>query len=163
MGKNTRGVKELSKEQGIKLENRELRKEIQALENENNRLKAEIRQSRRQHAGTRKKFARMDLDRHQYVQDIVSEHLADEQESIDSVSLLEKMKNKWKCHSGGCSGHLEIIIYSKMGNPHYFRQCNACDNRTTSQPHHENVEGVLKPLPEEPEKLKFQKKSFKTK
>lgn len=132
MGKSKRGDKERSREQELKYENSKLRREVSNL---------------------RKQLARLDLDRHSYIKDIVDEHLADEQESIDSTHLLEKMKAKWRCHEGGCEGHLEIIVYSKMGQPWYYRQCSDCSNRTDAKPHHAGVEGIPKTIPIEPIKM----------
>jgi len=157
MGKNTRGVKEYSKDQELKHENRELRKQIRELEIENRQLK-------RRYAGTRKEFARMDLDRHTYVKDIIEEHLAEEQDSIDSTKLLEKMVSKWRCHSPGCSGHLEVVMFSTYGDQtRYYRQCNECANRTKGKPWHQGVEGPVKIIPAEPTKLGAvsKKKSYK--
>lgn len=144
--KTTRGIKEHSKEQELKHENRQLRKENERLERENKQL-------RRSYAGTRKQFARMDLDRHSYVKDIIDEHLKDEAESIDSGKLLLEMKSKWRCHESSCSGHLEIVVYSKMGVPFYFRQCSECKNRTKGKTWHPGVEGPVKPIPDAPIKL----------
>jgi predicted RNase H-like nuclease (RuvC/YqgF family) len=158
MGKSTRGIKEFSKEQETKHENRELRKQIRELEIENRNL-------RRRFAGTRKEFARMDLDRHAYVKDIIEEHLADDQESMDSTQLLEKMISKWRCHEPGCSGHLEVVKFSTYGDQtRYYRQCNECSNRTKGKPWHQGVEGPIKPPTPEPTKLgasQKPKKSFK--
>ena len=156
MGKANRGVKEFSKEQELKHENRELRKE-------NDRLGRENRQLRRQYAGSRKQYAKMDLDRHSYVRDIIEEHLSEEKEDIVTTQdMLESMKNEWKCEK--CNvGYLEILVYSKLGNPHYFRQCSNCVHRTKSQEYHDNVKGIVKE-PTVPEKPDVKKKlSFKLK
>jgi hypothetical protein len=153
LGKTRRGHKERSKEQELKFEGKELRNVIRDLEGQVRELTKENTRLRRQAAGSRKELARMDLDRHAYVREIIEEHLADEQESIDSTKLLEKMKAKWRCHEPSCSGHLEIVIYSKMGVPWYFRQCSECPNRTKAKPHHPGVEGPLKPIPAGPVKL----------
>lgn len=147
MRKSTRGIKEYSKDQGLKHENRELRKQITELEIENRQLK-------RRYAGTRKEFARMDLDRHSYVKDIIEEHLTEEQNSIDSTKLLEKMISKWRCRETGCPGHLEIVKFSTHGDQtRYYRQCNECENRTKGKPWHQGVEGPVKIIPIEPIKL----------
>lgn len=149
MRKNTRGHKEYTKEQSLKHEGKELRSHIKELEAQVREQGKEITRLRRQSAGSRKQLARMDLDRHAYVTEIVQEHLVDEQESIDSTVLLEKMKSKWSCHK--CQGgQLEIILYSKMGQPWYFRQCSGCSNRTESKPHHPGVEGIKKEVEDEP-------------
>lgn len=139
MGKSRRGQKERSREQELKYENSKLRRDVSSL---------------------RKQLARIDLDRHSYVRDIVEEHLAGEEQSIDSTHLLEKMKARWKCHE--ChEGHMEIFVYSKIGQPWYYRQCSNCPNRTKSQPHHKNVEGIKKEIPQEPEKPGFSSRNKK--
>lgn len=80
---------------------------------------------------------------------------------MDSSALLARMKAKWHCKD--CNqGHLEIVLYTKMGDPWYFRQCSECPNRTKAQPHHPNVEGIRKEIPSEaPVKLGKQSKSYK--
>lgn len=140
MGKSRRGDKERSREQELKYENNKLRREVSSL---------------------RKQLARVDLDRYSQVRDIVQEHLTSEEESIDSARLLEKMKAKWRCNEGSCSGHLEIVIYAKMGHTWYFRQCSECPNRTAAKPHHPGVEGIKKEIPLEPDKIVAKKKSYK--
>lgn len=156
MSKNTRGHKEYTKEQSLKHEGKELRNYIKELEAQVREQGKEIMRLRRQSAGSRKQLARMDLDRHAYVAEIVQEHLADEQDSIDSTTLLEKMKSKWRCHS--CAdGQLEIVLYSKIGVLWYFRQCSGCTNRTKSKQHHPGVEGIRKEIPLEPVKMNAKK------
>lgn len=133
MSKGRRGDKERSREQELKFENRKLRREVSSL---------------------RKQLARLDLDRYSQVRDIVQEHYADEEVELNTQDMLESLKNTWKCHE--CSdGHLEINIYSKLGEPWYFRQCNNCTNRTKSQPHTPNVKGPVRPAEQ---KLSFKKR-----
>lgn len=160
MSKNTRGIKELSKTQELKHEGKELRSNIRDLEAQVRELTKENTRLRRQAAGSRKELARMDLDRHSYVRDIIKEHLADEHEVMDSSALLARMKSKWLCKE--ChEGHLEIILYSKMGDLWYYRQCSGCANRTKAQPHHPGVEGIRKEIPTEPVKMGKSAKSYK--
>lgn len=145
LGKARRGEKELTKAQELKHENRELRNEVHRLEKEN-------RQLRRQFAGSRKQFAKMDLDRHSWVKDIVQEHLAQEDNLNDTPQqVIESLKNKWKCHE--CHmGHLEINLFTKAGETWYYRHCSNCDNRTNSQVYTPKVEGIIKEAPLPPMK-----------
>lgn len=160
MGKSRRGSKELSKEQELKYEGKELRNHIRDLEGIIRELEKDNRNLRRQMAGSRKELAKIDLDRYSYVREIVEEHLSLEEESMDSTRLLEKMKAKWKCLE--ChSGHLEIILYTKMGQTWYWRQCSECENRTKSQPHHPGVEGIPKESQIEMEKPKQNQRNRK--
>ena len=123
MGRSRRGDKERSKEQILKYENQKLRRQISSL---------------------RKQLARVDLDRYSQVRDIVEEHYANEEVEINTQDMLESLKDVWKCRE--CpDGYLEIIIYSKMGNPYYFRQCSNCSHRTKSQLHTPSVRGLIKP------------------
>lgn len=140
MGKNRRGDKERSREQELKYENSKLRREVSSL---------------------RKQLARIDLDRYSHVREMVEEHMALEEEDIDQTRLLQKMRAKWACKESSCSGHLEIVVYAKMGMPWYYRQCSACDNRTKAKPHHPGVEGIQKEIPSEPIKPLPEKKSYK--
>lgn len=142
MGKTTRGHKEYSKEQELKHENRNLRNKVRELESEN-------RQLRRQVSGSRKEIARLDLDRHSYVSEIVQEHLANEEAEQSAQDLLHAMKNTWKCHECG-NGHLEIHLYTRQDGTFYYRHCNNCENRTKSQKYDPaSVSGIMhepKPL-----------------
>lgn len=138
MGKTTRGQKEYSKEQELKHENRELRNYIRQLEND-------VRQLTRQTARTRKQFARMDLDRHAYVQEIVQEHYANEEVEQNTQDMLSSLKNKWQCRECGV-GHLEINLYTRADGTFYYRHCNNCSNRTKSQRYDaHSVTGIMKP------------------
>lgn len=128
MGKSRRGDKERSREQELKYENHKLRRQVSSL---------------------RKQLARIDLDRHSYVKDIVDEHLADQEEITTTEEMLKSMKNEWKCRECG-DGHLEIVLYGKMDETWYFRKCNGCPHRTKSQVYTPNVKGIIKetPLPD---------------
>lgn len=129
MGKTRRGDKERSNEQRLKYENNKLKREVSSL---------------------RKQLARLDLDRHSYVNDIVQEHLANESEEFSTQDMLDSMKNTWKCRI--CNeGHLEINLYGKMGDTWYYRKCSNCDHRTKSQIYTPSVKGIIKE-PTEPDK-----------
>lgn len=123
MSRSTRGGKEYTRLQEVMHENKKLRKEISSL---------------------RKQLARLDLDRHDYVKTIVDEHFASEEREESTTKMLERLKNAWKCHNCG-DGFLEIHLYSKMGEPWYFRQCSCCPNRTKSQRYDpDKVDGPIK-------------------
>lgn len=139
MGKARRGDKERSKEQELKYENREFRRRERDKDHE-------IKQLRREVGSLRKQLARIDLDRYAQVRDIVEEHYANEEVEQNTQDMMASLKSVWKCHE--CAdGHLEINIFSKMGEPWYFRHCNNCDNRTKSQVYTPNVKGIVKTAP----------------
>ena len=92
MGKNIRGEKEYSRFQEVVHENKKLKKEISNL---------------------RKQLARLDLDRHSYVRDIVEEHLAQEDAQETTVQMLQRLQQEWLCEKCGI-GFLEINLYSKV-------------------------------------------------
>jgi hypothetical protein len=123
LSKNTRGSKEFSR--------------LQESLHENKRLKREI-------ASLRKQLARLDLDRHSYVKDIVDEHYATEEQQETTEKMLKRMKEEWKCNS--CPvGYLEINLYTRVGETMYFRKCNSCPNRTPSKKYEpDKVEGPIK-------------------
>lgn len=122
MGKSRRGDKERSREQELKFENQRLRRTVSSL---------------------RKQLARIDLDRYSHVRDMVEEHLADQEVIVTTEDMLKSMKNEWKCHECG-DGYLEITLYGKMGQTWYFRKCNSCPHRTTSQAYSPSVRGIIK-------------------
>lgn len=123
MGKTRRGHKEFSKEQELKYENQKLRKQISAL---------------------RKQLARLDLDRHSYVRDIVEEHLALEDQETTAKDMLDSMKNEWRCNSCG-TGYLEIHLYTRQDGTFYYRLCNNCPHRTVGKRYDPNsVRGIMR-------------------
>lgn len=152
MGKTTRGQKEYSKEQNLKYENKELRNRIRELEHE-------VRMLTRQTARSRKHFARMDLDRHSYVQDIIQEHFAGEEVEQNTQDMLASLKNKWQCRECG-AGQLEIYLYTRMDGTFYYRLCNNCPHRTKSQKYDpDKVTGIMRQTNAEAvEKRSFKKK-----
>jgi hypothetical protein len=125
LSKNSRGQKEYSRLQEALHENKKLKREISSL---------------------RKQLARLDLDRHDYVKDIIEEHLHEE----TPAKVLEAMKEEWKCKK--CNiGYLEIVLYTKVGDPWYFRKCNFCPHRTTSKQYFpDKVEGIVKGMKSNP-------------
>lgn len=122
MGKSRRGTKEFTREQ--------------RLVNENKRLKREL-------ANARKQLARIDLDRYDTIREMVEEHRDTKEQPEFGAEFLENLKKTWLCND--CrQGYLEIIVYSKLGNPWYYRQCNHCPNRTKAQKHSPDVKGIIK-------------------
>lgn len=123
MSRSTRGDKEYTR--------------LQEALHENGKLK-------RENASLRKQLARLDLDRHSYVKDIVDEHLANEERGETTLEMVERLKEEWRCHE--CkTGFLEVIPFSKAGKTWYIRQCNNCTHRTQSKPYDpQNVKGPLK-------------------
>lgn len=136
MGKSRRGHKELSKEQELKYENKEFRRRERDKDNQILQLKREV-------SSLRKQLARLDLDRHSYVKETLEEYYAHEEEVVDNKRLINDLKKEWACKKCGV-GYLEIILYNKIGETWYFRQCNQCVNRTKSQVYSPAVQGVMK-------------------
>lgn len=137
MGKNTRANKERSRLQELKYENEKLRNEIRKLENEN-------RQLTRQNSKARREIARMDLDKHAYVQEIIQERMGDNKVEQSAQDMVKSMKEEWRCHQ--CNeGHLEISLYTRRDGTHYHRVCNNCPNRTKMQKYDpETVKGIMR-------------------
>lgn len=122
MGKSRRTAKEFTREQALSNENKKLKRELSIL---------------------RKKIARLDLDQYTMVRDVVESHEM-EDKSKHTENLLESLKETWKCRE--CTaGYLEIVIFTKLGEPWYFRSCNLCRNRTHSQRYDSTkVKGIVK-------------------
>jgi hypothetical protein len=106
------------------------------------RLLKENQALKRQLSALRKQIARIDLDRYDSVKDIIEQHYQDEKHE-KGQEILENLKQIWKCRE--CEeGYLEIKVYSKIGQAHYYRQCNECANRTDSQRYDpKTVKGIL--------------------
>lgn len=121
MGRSNRGDKEYSRLQQALYENGKLKREISSL---------------------RKQLARLDLDRHSYVKDLVEKSYELEEE-LEGKKVLKKLEKQWTCHE--CArGILEIHIYTKPEGPWYYRRCSNCAHRTKSQPYVQAVSGILK-------------------
>lgn len=136
MGKSRRGHKELSKEQELKYENKEFRRRERDKDNQILQLKREV-------SSLRKQLARIDLDRYSYIKDSLEEHYAQEEEVVDNERLLADLKKSWLCKECG-AGYLEVILYNKIGETWYYRQCNSCVHRTKSQRYSADVKGIIK-------------------
>jgi hypothetical protein len=122
LGKNTRGEKEYTRLQEVIHENKKLKREV---------------------AHLRRQLARLDLDRLSYVHEVVQEHYADEEIEKNSTKMLANLKKTWLCKECGI-GFLEIVLYNKIGEVWYFRQCSNCDHRTKSQKYTPTVQGIVK-------------------
>lgn len=126
MGKNTRGQKEFSKERKLAYENSRLKRQVSSL---------------------RKQLARLDLDRHGYVKEIIEEHYQLE-EAQEGQDILEKVQKEWECHE--CrQGFLEICVYNKPDGTWYYRKCSNCVHRTASQKYSPTVKGIRKAVDSE--------------
>lgn len=124
MGKSTRtGSKEYTRLQEVLHENSKLKREISSL---------------------RKQLARLDLDRHSYVKDIMDEHYAREDQEESAEKMLKRLKEEWRCKN--CQdGYLEVNIYMKAGDAWYYRKCNCCENRTKGRRYSpDKVQGPIK-------------------
>jgi hypothetical protein len=123
LGKSIRGDKEYSRLQEALYENKRLKREI---------------------ASIRKQLARLDLDRHDYVKNIIDEHYAREDQEETAEKMLRRLKEEWRCKN--CQdGYLEINLYMRAGETYYFRKCNTCENRTKGQKYSpDRVQGPIK-------------------
>lgn len=125
MSKNTRGGKEYSRLQETLHENKKMKREIASL---------------------RKQLAKLDLDKHGYVEDALEEHYEAAESNRDTGKALQRLKDAWKCKT--CNiGYLEINLYTRVGETWYFRKCNSCPHRTASQQYFQDkVEGPIKTM-----------------
>jgi HPt (histidine-containing phosphotransfer) domain-containing protein len=110
--------------------------QLQLIKKENEKLKRQILQLRKQ-------LARTDLDKYSNLKDTIEKH-CQEDKAQEGQELLERLKQEWKCRD--CeNGYLEIILYNKLNNTWYFRKCNECSNRTAAQKYTSDVKGIVKP------------------
>lgn len=128
MGKATRGIKEFTREQRLSKENKQLKQELRHL---------------------RKQIARLDASQFETMKQMCNDYEDSErfQESIGEISSnIEEMRKQWACDL--CKvGFLEITLYSKLGETHYFRSCNGsgCNNRTKGQRYDKtSVKGIIR-------------------
>lgn len=124
MGKTRRGGREFSREQKLVNENKRLKREIQTF---------------------RKQLARLDLDRHETVREMIEENAIQNPEQ-SGQEWLDSLKKTWSCRE--CEdGYLQIFLFSKVGTMHYYRVCSnapSCKNRTKSQKYDPSVRGIIK-------------------
>lgn len=125
MGKTRRGSKEITREQKLIKENRQLKRELSHL---------------------RKQISRLDLEGLEAAKSMVFEQEEKDRfnENVgDAASSSEQLKKIWKCNK--CDiGYLEITLYSKCGLTNYYRKCNNCDHRTKGKRYDETVRGIIK-------------------
>lgn len=107
--------------------------QIQRLQKENEKLKRRI-------SALQKQLARIDLDSHNNVKELVDKF---EQEDYkeEKHSTQKALEEKWKCHK--CDeGVLKLILIQRKDKLVYFRKCDSCDNRTKTQEYTEKVDGI---------------------
>jgi len=125
VGKTKRSDREFTKEQQLIHENRLLKRQVSAL---------------------RKELARVDLDRFDNLKETIERNYQ-EDNAQQGQDILEHLKQEWKCRDCA-NGYMEIFIYSKVGNPWYYRVCSTapqCKNRTISQKYDpKQVKGIIK-------------------
>jgi hypothetical protein len=92
----------------------------------------------------RKKVARNDLNRYENVKEAVEDH--ERNSGLPTTQdLLDSLKREWACKNEGCGGYLEVTLFNKINTVYYYRKCNSCTNRTTSQKYDPNsVKGILR-------------------
>lgn len=125
MGKARRGSKEVSREQKLIQENRILKRELSHI---------------------RKQIARLDGDRVETLRQMCADQEETKRfEEINPPVNLDNLKKDWACKQSECLGFLEIVLYSKINQTYYYRQCNSCLNRTKGKRYDsKSVKGILK-------------------
>lgn len=122
MGKARRSDKEYSREQKLAHENQALKRHVSSL---------------------RKQLARLDLDRYSQLKETIEQYYQEDRHQ-EGQDILDKARQEWACREANCLGFLEIIVFTKMGEPWYYRACNCCFHRTKSQKHTKDVKGIIK-------------------
>lgn len=120
MGKRNRYAdKELDQLQKFKYENKLLKRRIQAL---------------------RKQLQRIDIDRYENLKDLIYKHSSEDlEEKIKNER--KKLKEQWECYE--CKkGFMQIHTLSRRDGLFYFRKCTSCDNRTKTKPYNDEVKGI---------------------
>lgn len=125
MGKSRRGSKEITREQKLIKDNRQLKRELSHL---------------------RKQISRLDLEGLEAAKTAIFEQEEKDRfnENVgDANSSSEQLKKIWKCNK--CQlGYLEITLYSKCGLTWYYRKCSGCVHRTKGKRYDETVKGIIK-------------------
>lgn len=107
-----------------------LKKRIAKLENENKRLKSELKTFEQM-------FRRTVIYLKKDTEELSIEQIikgVDDDKTLFQIK--EDNKGKWACHK--CEdGELRLII---VPQGRYFRKCNKCENRTDTKAYHDKVE-----------------------
>lgn len=103
-------------------------------------LKAENRKLRRQISKLRKVIDRLDIERYQHLKDLLEAHEKEDNKQIYEQQQ-KNLEKRWECYECG-EGILRIIIYNRPDGPHYQRRCDNCGQKTRVKPFHKDVEGV---------------------
>jgi len=108
-------------------------KEIQRLKLENQKLKKQI-------ASLRKQLNRIDIDRYQYIKDML-ENQAEEDQQFEVDRELDDIKKHWECEV--CArDYLRIIVIRKGNGVFYMRRCPTCMHKTKLKKFTHEVEGI---------------------
>lgn len=109
-------------------------KEVQRLKLENQKLRKQI-------GKLRKELSKIDIDRYQSLRDLV-EAQDRQDEDFDRNIELDKLKEKWQCHTCG-RDHLRLIMVPRLDGTFYFRRCPTCGNKTRLKKYEEDVTGIV--------------------
>lgn len=109
-------------------------KEVQKLKLENQKLRKQI-------GKLRKELSKIDIDRYQYLKDLIESQDKQDKEFDRNIEL-DKLKEKWQCHDCG-KDYLRLIMVPRRDGTFYFRRCLTCGNKTRLKKYNENVEGIV--------------------
>jgi Zn finger protein HypA/HybF involved in hydrogenase expression len=104
------------------------------------RLKLENQKLKKQMSQLRKQLSRIDIDRYSNLKNILETQIA-EDSGFNTKIELEKLKDKWLCHT--CKeDYMRVIIVPRIDGTFYFRRCPSCHNKTKLKPYTDEVDGV---------------------
>lgn len=108
--------------------------------NENKKLKLQNQALRRQIQTLRKELNKIDIDRYQYLKDLI-ESQAKKEEKVETDIVLDKLKQKWECHTCG-KDFLRLVIIPKADKLYYIRRCPTCMYKTKLKAYNDDIEGI---------------------
>jgi DNA-directed RNA polymerase subunit RPC12/RpoP len=108
--------------------------------NENKKLKLQNQALRRQIQTLRKELNKIDIDRYQYLKDLVQSQ-AKKDEQVETTITLNKLKDKWECFTCG-KDFLRLVIIPKADKLYYMRRCPTCLYKTRLKPYTDSIEGL---------------------
>lgn len=107
---------------------------------ESQKLKDENRRLRRQIGKLRRVISRLDIERYQYLKELLESQENQDAEAVRQVRQKD-VEQKWECYECG-EGILRIIVFNRANDTVYLRKCDNCGKRTKMKKFNEEVKGA---------------------
>lgn len=107
--------------------------ELQRYKRENEKLKRTVQ-------SLRKQLDRLDIDQYQNLKEII-ESQENYESKLDQEIKLDKLKKKWECNTCG-RDYLRLVLIPRLDGLFYIRRCKTCLYKTSIKKYTNGVEGI---------------------